>query len=92
MEEGGGGKEDEVSIADRWTNANEAALDALKNAPIKMGDTAYVRYEAEKKKDIKRAYKKMMAKEKSDLMRKLEELDTEDANDNECAPPSPTPL
>jgi hypothetical protein len=57
-----------------------------------MGDNAYGRYEAEKKKDIKQAYRKMMAKEKSDLMRKLEELDAEDANDNECMPPSPTPV
>ncbi len=48
--------------------------------------------EAEKKKDIERAYKKMTAKEKSDLMRKLAELDAEDTNDNESAPPSPTPV
>jgi hypothetical protein len=27
-----------------------------------------------------------------DLMQKLAELDMEDANDDECAPPSPTPL
>jgi hypothetical protein len=57
-----------------------------------MGNTTYGRYETEKKKDIKRAYKKMTAKEKSDLMRKLEVLDAEDANDDECAPPSPTPV
>ncbi len=48
--------------------------------------------EAEKKKDIERAYKKMTAEEKNDLMRKLAELDMEDANDNESAPPSPTPM
>ena len=47
-----------------------------------MGNTTYGRYETEKKKDIKRAYKKMTAKEKSDLMRKLAELDVEDVNDN----------
>ncbi len=46
--------------------------------------------EAEKKKDIEQAYKKMTAEEKNDLMRKLAELDTEDANDDESAPPSPT--
>ncbi len=45
--------------------------------------------EAEKKKDIERAYKKMTAEEKNDLMRKLAELDTEDANDDESVPPSP---
>ncbi len=32
----------------------------------------------------------MTAEEKNDLMRKLAELDTEDTNDNESAPPSPT--
>jgi hypothetical protein len=42
--------------------------------------------------DIEQAYKKMMAEEKNDLMRKLTELDTEDANDNESTPPSPTPM
>jgi hypothetical protein len=41
-------------------------------------------------KDIKRAYKKMTAEEKNDLMQKLAELDAEDANVDECAPPSPT--
>jgi hypothetical protein len=34
----------------------------------------------------------MMAKEKNDLMQKLAELDMEDANDDESAPPSPTPV
>ncbi len=48
--------------------------------------------EAEKKKNIKRAYKKLMAKEKNDLMQKLAELDAENTNDNESTPPSPTPL
>ncbi len=48
--------------------------------------------EAKKKKDIERAYKKMMAEEKSDLMWKLAELDAEDTNDDESTPPSPTPL
>ncbi len=92
MEEGGGGEEDEESITDWWTDADEAALDALKNAPIEMGDTAYERFEAEKKTNIKWAYKKMTAEEKNDLMRKLAELDAEDANDNESAPPTPTPM
>jgi hypothetical protein len=77
---------------DRWIDTNEAALDALKNAPIKMGNTGYGRYEAKKKKDIKQAFNKMTAKEKSDLMRKLAEFDAEDANDNESAPPSLTPV
>jgi hypothetical protein len=57
-----------------------------------MSGTAYGRFEAKKKKDIERTYKKMTAKEISDLMRKLAELDAEDINDNESAPPSPTPV
>ncbi len=48
--------------------------------------------EAEKKNDIRWAYKMMMAEEKNDLMRKLAELNAEDANDDESAPPSPTPV
>jgi hypothetical protein len=35
---------------------------------------------------------KMTAKEKSDLMLKLAELEAEDVNDNESTPPSPTPM
>jgi hypothetical protein len=34
----------------------------------------------------------MMAKGKNDLMQKLAEFDAEDANDDESAPPSPTPV
>ncbi len=48
--------------------------------------------EAKKKKDIKQAYKKMTAEEKNDFMQKLAEFDAEDTNDNESAPPSPTPM
>jgi hypothetical protein len=88
--EGGGGEEEEKSIADWWTYANEVALDTQKNGPIKMRNTVYRRYEAEKKKDIEQAYKKMTAKEKSDLMRKLAEFDAEDTNYDECAPPNLT--
>ncbi len=49
-------------------------------------------FESEKKKDIKRAYKKMTAKEKNNLMQKMAELGAEDANDDESVPPRPTPV
>jgi hypothetical protein len=49
--------EDGLSIPARWTDADEARLDALKSAPIKLGDTAYGRHEAEKKKDVVQAIK-----------------------------------
>ncbi len=85
----GRGKEDEARITDQWTDTNEVALDALKNLPIKMGHTAYGRFEV---KDIKRAYKKMMAEEENDLMWKLAESDVEDTNEDESTPPSPIPV
>jgi hypothetical protein len=90
--EGSGGKKDEASIMARWMDTNEVALDALKYAPIKMGDTMNGRFEAEKKKDIEQAYKKMTAKENNDLMQKVAKLEAEDINDNESASPSPTPV
>jgi hypothetical protein len=34
----------------------------------------------------------MTAEEKNDLLQKLAELDVEDVNDDESAPPSPTPV
>jgi hypothetical protein len=55
-------------------------------------DTAYGRFEAKKKMDIEWAYKKMTVEEKNDLMQKLAELGMEDANDDESAPPIPTPI
>jgi hypothetical protein len=45
-----------------------------------------------KRREIEWAYKKMMAEEKNDLVWKLAELDAEDANDDESAPLSPTPM
>ena len=40
----------------RWTEADEANLEELRNAPIEMGDTAYGRFEAGQKRDAERAY------------------------------------
>jgi hypothetical protein len=55
VEEGGRGEKDEESITSWWTDANEAALDTIKNVPIKIGNTPYRRFTAQKKKDIERA-------------------------------------
>jgi hypothetical protein len=41
VDKGTGGKKDKVSIPDWWKDANKVKLDALKNAPIEMGNTAY---------------------------------------------------
>jgi len=48
----------------RWTEADEANLEELRNAPIEMGDTAYGRFEAGQKRDAERAYQKMTLTEK----------------------------
>ena len=82
-----GGEKDEESITDRRTDANEAALDTIKNAPIKGQYRGHV-WEIQNREEEghRAAYKKMTAEEKSDLVQKLAKLDTEDANDDECAP------
>jgi hypothetical protein len=49
------------------TDANEEELKALKNAPIKKADTSYGRYEAEQKRNVVRACRKMTPKEREDL-------------------------
>jgi len=40
----------------RWTEADEANLEELRNAPIEMGDTAHGRFEAGQKRDAEQAY------------------------------------
>ena len=59
----------------RWTEANEEALIALRDAPIEIGDTAYGRYKAQKKGDVKTAYQTMSTEEKESLKRELAEID-----------------
>jgi hypothetical protein len=55
---------EEVSIPAPWTDIDEAELIALRDAPIEMYDTAYGRFEEQKKRDVERAYQKMSAAEK----------------------------
>jgi hypothetical protein len=90
VDDGAIGLEDELSIPAWWTDPYEARLDALKNAPIKLGDTTYWQCEAEKKKDVVRAIKKMTPEERAAILQQMAEMDTADAADNETAPPSPT--
>jgi hypothetical protein len=42
-----------------WMEADKANLEARQNAPIKMSNTTYGRFEAQQKRDAKRAYQKM---------------------------------
>ena len=46
------------------TEADNDHLEALRIAAIEMGDTAYGRFEAQKKRDVEIVYQKMSAKEK----------------------------
>ncbi len=82
-----------VSIPAPWTEIDEAELIALRDAPIEMYDTAYGRFEEQKKRDVERAYQKMSAAEKDIFKKKMAEIDEADAGvDEESPPPTPTPV
>ena len=59
-----GGAEEVGIIPAPWTEIDEAELIALRDGPITIGDTAYGRFEEQKKRDVERAYQKMTAAEK----------------------------
>jgi len=46
--------------------------------PIDMQDTAYGRFEAQKKKDLELAYGKMTAAERAALRSKMDQMDEDD--------------
>jgi hypothetical protein len=58
------GGTEEVGIPASWTEIDKAELIALRDAPIAMRDTAYRRFEEQKKRDMEQSYKKMSAVEK----------------------------
>ena len=77
---------EEVSIPAPWTKI------ALRDVPIAMCDTAYGHFEEQKKRDVERAYQKMLAAEKEIFKKKTAEIDEADAGvDEESPPPTPTP-
>ncbi len=88
------GVAEEVSVPAPWTEIDEAELVALRDGPIAICDTAYERFEEQKKRDVERAYQKMTAaeKEKEVFRRKMAEIDEADADDGEATPPTPTPV
>ena len=61
----GGEEEDDASIPTPWTDANEAVLVVLRNAPIEMADTLYGWVLVTQKRDTKRAYQHMDAEERT---------------------------
>jgi hypothetical protein len=89
---GGEEEEDDASIPAPWTDADEAGLVALRNAPIEMADTSYGRFLATQKRDTERAYQHMDAEEREAFLRKLTEIDADDAEDGQFPPSNPTPV
>jgi hypothetical protein len=87
-----GGAEEVGIVPAPWTEIDEAELIALRDGPITIGDTAYGRFEEQKKRDVERAYQKMTAAEKEVFKRKMAEIDEADADDGEATPPTPTPV
>jgi hypothetical protein len=90
--DGGEEDEDNASIPAPWTDTDEAGLVALRNAPIEMADTSYGRFLATQKRDAERAYQHMDAEEREAFLRKLTEIDADDAKDGQSPPSNPTPV
>ena len=83
---------DDASIPAPWMDAAEERLVALRNVPIDMADTSYGRFLATQKRDAKRAYQHMDAEEREAFLRKLTEIDADDAEDGQSPPSNPTPV
>ncbi len=83
---------EKASIPAPWTEINQVELDALRNAPTELSDTAYGRLEEQKKRDVKQAYAKLSSKEKETLKRRMAEMDEVAVGDKEIMTPSLTPM
>ena len=62
---------EEAIIPAPWTKIDKVELIALRDAPIEMYDTAYGRFEEQKKRDVERSYQKMSAAEKEIFKKKM---------------------
>ncbi len=69
---------------------HRTGLVALKNAPIKMADTLYGRFLATQKRDAERAFQHMSPAEREAFLRRLTEIDADDAEDGQSPPSNPT--
>ena len=84
---------EEVSILALLTKIDKAELIALRDAPIKICNTVYKRFEEQNKRDIECEYQKMSAAEKEMFKNKMAEIVGADASGNkESLPPTPTPI
>ena len=64
----------------RWTDEDERKLNALKSDDISIGDTAYGREVALKKRELEAVTDHLSREERDTLRRKLDALDTADDN------------
>jgi hypothetical protein len=83
---------EEASIPAPWTEIDQAELDALRNALIKLSDTGYGRFKEQTKRGVEQAYAKMSAKEKEILKRMIGEINVAVIGDKENSPPCLTPM
>ena len=85
LDEGAGGDDDDdTKIPARWTDADKANLDALRNAPITMGDKAAGQYEAQQKRNAVLANKKMSPEEQGEFLWSIGVFAaTDEANDDQ---------
>ncbi len=90
--DGGEEEEDNVSIPAPWMDANKTRLMALRNVPIEMADTLYGRFLATQKRDAERAYQRMDAEKREAFLRRLTEIDGDDAKDRQSPPSNPIPV
>ncbi len=65
---------------------------ALRDTPIEMADTLYGRFLATQKRDTERAFQHMSPAEREAFLRRLTEIDAEDAEDGQSPPSNPTPV
>jgi hypothetical protein len=86
------GGAEEAGIPALWMEIDEAELIALRNAPIAMCNTAYGRFEEQKKRDVEQVYQKMSTVEKEVFKQKMAEIDKAEVDDGETPPPTPTPI
>ncbi len=83
---------EEAIIHAPWTETDQEELDALTNAPIGLSNTAYGRFEEQKKRNLKGAYTKMSAEEKETLKGRMAEINMAAIGNEENTPPSLTPV
>jgi hypothetical protein len=87
------GGTEEASIPAPWTEIYQAEQDALRNADIKLSNTAHRRFEEQKKRVVGRTYAKMSAEKKETRKLRMAEIDEAGAGDEEeSTPPSLTPV